>query len=419
MIPEYWKSLKIFNSNRWGEAVLSFKKVLQIGGVEEKIGACFYTSICYANLGYDEWRKEILIDSFNFDLPRPEICCQLADYYFRNKDNDKAIYWYSQAVQREKTQNYEFFIKDYWGYIPNIQLCVCFDRLGQIEKANSYNEKAAAYKPDSEAVIGNREYFNSILEAKDLDFIAVQKKNILSAREEMDFSQLSNKGVSLIVPTNKAKYLDSIFENFERQNYSVKELIIILNKNTLDYNGCLSRAKKYENIKVYQLDESKTLGECLNLGISKAKYDIIGKMDDDDYYGENYITDQVLGLEKADVVCKSKRFILFEKDQTLWTFRGYGENCKTYGGAGGTIMATRKVFDKVKFEHINVAEDEAFFQECSRQGFFIYSTNKFNYLYKRHALQSEHTFVDANQFYKKSAVLVSTKAEEFLDIISV
>ena len=54
-----------------------------------------------------------------------------------------------------------FVLPECYGYLPCIQLCVCYDRLGQADKAAEYNEQAAFWKPDDEAVEANRLYFRS------------------------------------------------------------------------------------------------------------------------------------------------------------------------------------------------------------------------------------------------------------------
>jgi tetratricopeptide (TPR) repeat protein len=104
-----------------------------------------------------------LLRSFEYDNPRAEICCQLGYYYFQNAEYEKAIFWYKLASQvRVPADSWGFISHDYYGYIPNIQLCICYDRLGNIDEAIKYNEKAAEIKPDSTAVEYNRNYFNSL-----------------------------------------------------------------------------------------------------------------------------------------------------------------------------------------------------------------------------------------------------------------
>ena len=48
---------------------------------------------------------------------------------------------------------------DCWGYLPLIQLCVCWYRLGDTAKAVACNERAAELKPESRACAHNRAFF--------------------------------------------------------------------------------------------------------------------------------------------------------------------------------------------------------------------------------------------------------------------
>ena len=54
-----------------------------------------------------------------------------------------------------------FVSPDCYGYLPCIQLCVCYSRLGDRERAETFNELAASYKPDSPAVRHNRVVFQT------------------------------------------------------------------------------------------------------------------------------------------------------------------------------------------------------------------------------------------------------------------
>ncbi len=98
-----------------------------------------------------------------------------------------------------------------------------------------------------------------------------------------------------------------------------KELIIILNKDDMDIEMWKERSKGNENVSIYQLPEEKTLGECLNFGIEKARYNIVAKFDDDDYYSPYYLTEamQIFLTTDAQVVGKGKAFMYFEKEKLL------------------------------------------------------------------------------------------------------
>ena len=72
---------------------------------------------------------------------------------------ETAAFWYQTALARPMDLTRGFVQPDCYGYIPYIQLCLCYDAMGQWEKAAAYNEKAAAYKPDDASVAYNRAYF--------------------------------------------------------------------------------------------------------------------------------------------------------------------------------------------------------------------------------------------------------------------
>ena len=100
--------------------------------------------------------------------------------------------------------------------------------------------------------------------------------------------------VSIITPTNKPVFMHNIFENYRNQAYPNKELIVILNNNQLNYQEWVDYSKNFPDTRVYQLDQSISLGECLNFAVQQSTGDYIAKFDDDDYYGSNFLTDQLM-----------------------------------------------------------------------------------------------------------------------------
>jgi len=105
-----------------------------------------------------------MLRSFEHSTPRAELCCQIG-YYYKNKENyHQALFWFNLATKLEKPVNsWGFIDHDSWGYIPCIELSVCYYKLGNIEEAIKYNNKAAEYKPDDPSVLHNKKYFSSFL----------------------------------------------------------------------------------------------------------------------------------------------------------------------------------------------------------------------------------------------------------------
>lgn len=156
---------ELFYNHRYKEAINNFNLFLDggEGWFEDNITACFQLSLCYFHEKDEENRLKALLRSFNYDTPRAEICSQIGYYFADRKDYPKAIFWFELAAGLKKPeQSWGFFLNEYWGFIPNLQLCVCNIRLGRIDEAAKYNEKAAKYKPNHPAVLQNRKFIESI-----------------------------------------------------------------------------------------------------------------------------------------------------------------------------------------------------------------------------------------------------------------
>lgn len=140
-----------------------YEKFLEtgLGWSEDIINSCFELAIAYKITGQKEKILPILFKSFEYDIPRPEICCEIGYYFKYLKKYKEAFKWFDLATCLPKSENIGFSTSDYLEYIPNIEACVCLSLLSDFKKANDYNEKAAVVKPNCPSVLHNREYLSS------------------------------------------------------------------------------------------------------------------------------------------------------------------------------------------------------------------------------------------------------------------
>ena len=159
---KYYYGRELYYHQRYEEAVEVLEAFVQQEGawIENQLEAYRQLAECYGHLG--KWTKQLdaLYRSFLLDLPRAETCCAIGRVYFDQRAWKQAAFWYETALRAEKREHGGGFIQeDCYGYLPCIQLCVCYDRMGKREKAESYNELAAMFKPNDRAVSYNRKYF--------------------------------------------------------------------------------------------------------------------------------------------------------------------------------------------------------------------------------------------------------------------
>jgi len=162
---QYYFARELKDYGLWGDAAFYFEKFLQsgLGWFEDNIASCFNLSICYNAMGENQKILPILIKSFSYDAPRAEICTEIGYHYKRANQYRAALKWFHLAANLGEPDSMGFILRDYWGYIPNIECCVCCCELGDYVSARQYNEKAAAFKPHTLAVEINRKYTASKL----------------------------------------------------------------------------------------------------------------------------------------------------------------------------------------------------------------------------------------------------------------
>ena len=99
----------------------------------------------------------------SYDLPRAELCCEIGKFFLERGNYQNAIYWYEAALRTPKNEySNGFVLPDCYDYVPFLQLCVCYDKLGNRQKEKEYNERAGACKPYSQAYLYNKRYFDSL-----------------------------------------------------------------------------------------------------------------------------------------------------------------------------------------------------------------------------------------------------------------
>lgn len=130
--------------------------------LENRVGACRDMAVCYMRLGNTDLALRALLESFMLGEPRAEVCCELGHIFFKQEKYPAAIFWYEAAPNCTPSEEGGGFASpECRGYIPCMQLCVCYDRIGRLDLAEMYNEKAASFKEDN-AVKMNREYFRQV-----------------------------------------------------------------------------------------------------------------------------------------------------------------------------------------------------------------------------------------------------------------
>ncbi len=125
--------------------------------------ACLLTAFCHKQLGNMKDSLRSAVRALEYGVPTPELCCFIGDLYLENSEYNTSIYWYKSALEagRLTEKNSGFVRSEYAELIPSLQLCLCYDRLGQLNKAYEWHRRAYSQSPDHPSCKYNEEYFKN------------------------------------------------------------------------------------------------------------------------------------------------------------------------------------------------------------------------------------------------------------------
>jgi spore maturation protein CgeB len=215
--------------------------------------------------------------------------------------------------------------------------------------------------------------------------------------------------VSVIMATNRPGQLAHGIEQVARQRWRRLQLVLVLHGFDIEPDVVRDKALAagVKDVVVLTADRKLPLGECLNLALDAADGDLIAKMDDDDIYGEHYLSDLVPAFSYTDAGIVGKRACYVQLRAINATLLSKPELEHSYCSLvrGGTILASGDVLRGLRFDHVPRGSDTMLMRRAKGQGVRIYSADRFNYVYVRNADPNAHTFqVNDTELLKQARV---------------
>jgi len=133
------------------------------GWAEDEIIVCGKLADCYHALGDSEKEWEAICRSFRYGSPRADFCCRIGYRLLHEGKYEAAAHWYLTAANLPQEERWSSVNHACRTWLPHLQLCVCYDRLGKHELAYEHNEIARTYRPDDSTLLRNKAYLEAIL----------------------------------------------------------------------------------------------------------------------------------------------------------------------------------------------------------------------------------------------------------------
>jgi glycosyltransferase involved in cell wall biosynthesis len=176
---------------------------------------------------------------------------------------------------------------------------------------------------------------------------------VLMSRRPLHFLMAASPSrlVSCIMATrDRREFIPEALRCFSRQTYPESELIIIDDGRESVADLCEGMPR----VRYIRLYKPATTGTKLNIGIERARGEIVQKLDDDDYYHPDFLKLAVSRLPSqisTRTLVAWDCFLILTAGETLLRHSGHGWD------AGGTFCFYRKLWENQPFRDIAQNED--------------------------------------------------------------
>ncbi|MBN1609284.1 MAG: glycosyltransferase [Polyangiaceae bacterium] len=263
----------------------------------------------------------------------------------------------------------------------------------------------------------------SLLNPKDLDTLARRVRGVRAVHSAHTYSHRARHlqqrldladgddlqpEVTLVCVSKRPRFLEHVAAQLQAQSYTNVHVTFVCHGPGFDEAEVRRALAFTDRLQVLQIDADQRLADGLNLAVRHAKTRYLAKIDDDDYYGENYLLDSMLAVRysEAALVGKASYFVYLQgSDRMALRFPGrhyrFSERV-----AGATFVWDLHQIRGIEFERVRQGTDSAFVAAVKSAGLPIFAADPFNFLHIRHAEGSEHTWKATDKEILRKASVV-------------
>ena len=256
-----------------------------------------------------------------------------------------------------------------------------------------------------------------------LNHTFAHRMRTLSALLGLTHSWQEYPKASCITPTMREHHLKHCLETFDQSTYPHKELILVFNGDRLPTCSDLGLSAPRPDVIITQVPGDVFAASALNMGILHASGDYSFRIDDDDYYGPNYILDMILHARAigADFFGKPRAPLGFEGDNAVYvaentsplTIIPCGSITPGLWLGGNTLAGVTEFFHKKCFPDTCYGAADSALQVSidSKENFVTAFMDDFNIIAVRRKDIDSHTWKIDEQTLKANRKILRNKNE--------
>ena len=188
----------------------------------------------------------------------------------------------------------------------------------------------------------------------------------------------------VVVPFSRPDMADNVMENYHRQEYTDKRLLIVENG-----DGIGAWKDEYDSIHLSPKHQSHAKNRAIEWLKKHHPNDYWCCMDDDDYYGKGYVAEHAARAKRGRINGKRNAWIEFDRGIVYFGnhWSPYTETESMVGGTMGSYVA-----DAQQFPIIPAAEEFGFCDAARTAGLEVLTTSSQHFCYNRLGNPRDHTF---------------------------
>ncbi len=218
----------------------------------------------------------------------------------------------------------------------------------------------------------------------------------------------------VIVPFSRPENLNLILSNFNRQSFQQKKLVLVENGEAI---GAAHSLAHCNNVVVLMSERHQSIAKNTALHeIRRRGGGFTVVMDDDDWYGPEFVAEACGYARTYDVIGKNRHFVSIDA-RSMWLCHRESANRKTDWLTGGTIACWAETCPE--YPMLRSGEDARFCLTASKLGMSVFNSDVYHYLYRRNS-SSTHAWRITNaqlRNYESSARALDVGVED-LDVVS-
>ena len=165
----YYLGQEYFDVGRYDDAIIPLTKFIndKQGWWEDHYRACDKLIQCYQNAKNEDKMKEYFYKDIDLEPRRAEPYYYMGWHYHMKNEWKRAIHWYEIAASlKHPPELLATYLPEHYSWLPCLNLCVCYNGIGDIEKAYECNKKVLSYRPNDPRAVNNDSILSRALKEK-------------------------------------------------------------------------------------------------------------------------------------------------------------------------------------------------------------------------------------------------------------